>query len=261
MERKDDIYSAAIFFNAVIPLLREIAERIDLKKAFAGKSGVMQISACDGDDLWATHFVLENGAWTTKLGAAEKPDVELSFKDLQSFNGFFKGTSKKLPKIKGFRKLSLLIPLFRTLLKMQSLLSAEDIPHDLETKSLLTRLYFYLLSSGISQLNKKGHPQIAEWVKQSPNRIYAWTVDGYPDVAAHLRVQAGKSKAMRGQYKRSQPFFTMRFDSLDSALSILLGKGDMIEMIASEQLILEGAPEFGAKIGDYMLLVGDYAKA
>ncbi len=35
----------------------------------------------------------------------------------------------------------------------------------------------------------------------------------------------------------------------------------MIEMIASGQMILDGAPEFGAKIGEYMLLVGSYAKA
>ena len=52
----------------------------------------------------------------------------------------------------------------------------------------------------------------------------------------------------------------MRFDNLDSALAILLGTGDMVEMIASNQMMMDGAPEFGAQIGDYMLMVGDYAK-
>lgn len=260
MATKDDIYSAAIFFNAVLPLVRVIAEQTSLKHAFAGKSGILQIRAQDGDDVWATHFVLDNGAWTTVPGAASEPDVELVFKDLPRVNAFFKGTSKQLPKIRGLTKLPLLVPLFRTLLKMQRLLGTDTIPADDETKALLTRLYFYLLSAGISQLNKKGHPDVVAWARQSPNRIYAWAVDGHPDIAAHLRIQAGKSKAMRGPYTRSQPFFTMRFDSLESALSILLGKGDMIEMIAARQLMLEGAPEFGAKIGDYMLLVGSYAK-
>ncbi|HHT43883.1 MAG TPA: hypothetical protein GXZ89_00050 [Fastidiosipila sp.] len=261
MATKDDRYAAAIFFNAVLPLVREIAERTSLKKAFANKSGVLQISATDEDKMWATHFVLEDGVFTTKLGAATDPDVELRFPNLAHFNAFFRGTTKKLPKIRGFTKLSLLVPFLRTLLKMQKLLGSDDIPADEETKELMTRLYFYLLSSGISQLNKQGHPAIVDWVKMSPNRIYAWSVDGHEDVAAHLRIQAGKSKAMRGPYTRSQPFFKMRFDSFDSALAILLGKGDMIEMIASGQMILDGAPEFGAKIGEYMLLVGSYAKA
>lgn len=261
MATKDDRYAAAIFFNAVLPLVREIVERTSLKKAFAGKNGVLQVSAEDGDTRWATHFVLEDGVLKTTLGAAALPDVELRFPTLTHFNAFFRGETKKLPKIKGLLKLSLLVPFFRTLLKMQALLGSDEIPADEKTKELMTRLYFYLLSSGISQLNKKGHPAIVDWVKMSPNRIYAWGVDGHADVAAHLRIQAGKSKAMRGAYTRSQPFFNMRFDSFDSALAILLGKGDMIDMIASGQMMLDGAPEFCAKIGEYMLLVGSYAKA
>lgn len=52
----------------------------------------------------------------------------------------------------------------------------------------------------------------------------------------------------------------MKFDSPQHALMILLGTGDMLEMVKSKQLIMEGAPEFGAMIGDYMMVVGDLAK-
>lgn len=261
MEDRDEIYSAKIFFNAVLPLVKEIAARTDLGKGFAGKNGIVQISANTPEGKWATHYVVKDGELETHLGSSEvKPTVELEFKDLASFNGFFKGTSKKLPKIHGLTKLGLLIPTFRVLLKMASLLGATAPPADPETKKLLVLLYFYLLSSGISQLNKAGHPEISNWVKRSPDRVYAWGVDNYPDVAAYLRIKAGNSKAARGAYKRSQPFFTMRFDNLDSALAILLGTGDMVEMIASNQMMMDGAPEFGAQIGDYMLMVGDYAK-
>ncbi len=44
-----------------------------------------------------------------------------------------------------------------------------------------------------------------------------------------IRVKAGKTKSARGEYTYSKPFFTMRFDSVDSALGILLQTDDMIE--------------------------------
>ena len=116
------------------------------------------------------------------------------------------------------------------------------------------------MSSGISQLNKAGHPEISKWVKKSPDRVYAWTVNGEEKLSAFLRIKAGNSKASRGLYKRSKPFFTMRFDSTDSALGILMELDDMIESTIKGKLVMEGAPEFGAQLGDYMGIVGSYAK-
>ncbi len=52
----------------------------------------------------------------------------------------------------------------------------------------------------------------------------------------------------------------MRFDSLDSALGILMGTADMLEFTKTGKLIMDGAPEFGAEIGNYMMMVGDYAR-
>jgi hypothetical protein len=52
----------------------------------------------------------------------------------------------------------------------------------------------------------------------------------------------------------------MRFDSLDSALGILMGTADMLEFTKASKLIMDGAPEFGAQIGAYMMMVGDYAQ-
>ena len=51
----------------------------------------------------------------------------------------------------------------------------------------------------------------------------------------------------------------MKFDTAQHALMILLGTGDMLQMTKDKQLIMEGAPEFGAMIGDYMMIVGDLA--
>ena len=56
------------------------------------------------------------------------------------------------------------------------------------------------------------------------------------------------------------PFFTMRFNNLDSALGILMSIDDMLASVREGKLIMEGAPEFGAQIGAYMMLVGALAK-
>lgn len=261
MAATDEIYSAKLFFSAVLPLVKHVAEGTPLGKSLAGKNGVYQVSAkTDSGEIWATHFLLENGELTVRRGVSETaPDVSLDFASLADFNAFFKG-KLKLPKIHGLFKFSLFIPFIRILLKMSALLGAVKPPENQAEKALVTKLYFYLLSTGISTLNKAGHPDISAWAKSSPDRVYAWAVDGHPDIAAYIRVKAGNSKASRGSYTRSKPFFTMRFDSLDSALGTLLGTSDMMDAVVNRQLIMEGAPEFGAQFGNFMLIVGDYAK-
>lgn len=258
---RDEIYSNKIFLNAVLPLVKVIVEDTEsLRKGFEGKTGVVQISALGEEEKVATHFIIEDGEWTVKLGVTESPDVELEFKSIKAFNDFFKGKSKKLPKIKGFKNLGLLINTFKTLLKMADMLGATEAPEDEEDKKLLVKLFFYLLSAGISQLNKAGHPDVSNWAKKSPDRVYAWAVDNNPDLSAYIRVKAGNTRSARRQYTRSKPFFTMRFDSIDSALGILLQTDDLLQSTVEEKLIMEGAPEFGAQIGDFMIMVGDYAK-
>lgn len=266
----DEELAATVFLRGVLPLVKILAtEKPELAKAFAGTNGVVQVSARTGPkkaadtQLRAVHFVVVNGVLDVRLGTYERPDVELAFPSLASFNGFFKGTSKRLPAIKGVtspRRARLFVAFLRTLLTMSALLGATEPPCDEVTKALVVRLYFALLSAGISGLNKAGHPEVAAWAASSPDRVYAWAVDGHPEVAAYLRVKAGRTKAARGEYRRSKPFFTLRFDSLDSALGILLDTDDMLESTAAGKLIMEGAPEFGAQVGAFMLAVGAYAK-
>lgn len=244
-----------LFLYAVLPLVKEVGTA---RGYFAGKSGILQVSALLPTGEEGLFFTLQNGAVTTALGLCEQPDVALRFGSQAHFNAFFLGKSKKLPGIKGFSRPGLLLAAFRTLLAMSALLGAKQPPRDEKTKELVVRLYFYLLSRGISQLNRLGHPAVSAWAQASPDRVYAWRVDGHPEAAAYLRVKAGRTRAAKGQYTRSQPFFTMRFASLDSALAILLKTGDFIALTASRELILEGAPEFGARIGDFMELVGAY---
>ncbi len=254
-------YANIIFLNAVLPLLKVIVEDDEkLSNKFSKLTGTLQISALYEEGKVGTHYEIEEGSITVVKGVIEAPTLELEFKSIELFNGFFKGTSKKLPKIKGIRHLKLLMASLGGLMKMANLLGLNTPPPEEKEKKLLVRLYFYLLSSGISQLNKVGHPEISKWVKKSPDRVYAWTVENDEELSAFLRIKAGNSKASRGIYKRSKPFFTMRFDSTESALGILMEIDDMIESTIKGKLVMEGAPEFGAQLGDYMTIVGGYAK-
>ena len=177
-------------------------------------------------------------------------------------NAFFKGNigPKTLPKMHGLNFIKEFGVFMMALLKMADLLGMEAPPEDEDTKRLLVKCYFYLLSVGISTLNKQGHEAIHEWALKSPDRVYAWKVDGEESVSAYIRVKAGKTKAGKGIYKRAMPFFTMRFNNLDSALGILMSTDDMLTSVREGKLIMEGAPEFGAQIGDFMMQVGAYAK-
>lgn len=266
MASRDEIYANKLFLNAVLPLIKVIANDVpSLAKKFEHAHGVIQVSALDPDSpdgKVATHFVVNCGEWLVHNDKVDtNPHVELEFKSIEAMNAFFKGNTglSTLPKMKGIAKHTGLFASFMmVLLKMSSLLTAKSIPEDEDTKHLLVKCYFYLLSSGISQLNKLGHPDIHDWTSKSPDRVYAWAVNGYEDISAYLRIKAGKSRSGRGVYKRAMPFFTLRFDSLDSALGILMSIDDMLDSAKKGKLIMEGAPEFGAQIGEYMLTVASY---
>lgn len=257
-----------IFLNAALPLLKVIANDVpSLAKKFEKIHCIYQVSALDPsapEGKYATHFTVNNGEWKVCADkVATNAHIELEFKSMEQMNAFFKGKigPSTLPKMKGVVKKPVEFAAFMmVLLKMSSLLTITQAPEDEETQKLAVKCFFYLLSSGISQLNKHGHEGVHDWASKSPDRVYAWAVDGYPEVSAFLRVKAGKTRSGRGTYKRAMPFFTMRFDSLTSALGILLSTDDMLESTKRGKLIMDGAPEFGAQIGDFMIQVGAYAK-
>ena len=268
MHKQEELYSNKIFFNAALPLIKVIANDVpSLKKQFKNVHAVIQVSALDPDSEGGKigmHYVVNGDDWQVHLHKVDpKPHVELEFKSVEAMNAFFKGKigPATLPKMRGVAKnFGAFKAFLMTLLKMSSVLSAEKPPEDEETKQLMVKCFFYLLSSGISQLNKMGHPEIHAWTSKSPDRVYAFAVNDHPEVSAYLRIKAGKSRAGRGEYKRAMPFFTLRFRTFDDALGILLGTADMLEAVKKGNLIMDGAPEFGGQIGAFMLEVGALAK-
>ncbi len=263
---QNDLFAARIFFNSALPLLKVIVQDVpDIGKKFAGKSFVFQVSAlCDQAEngKMATYFDVKDGGFTTHVSEVHaSPDIELEFSDLHKFILFFSGRGTPLPKMKGVLKhLGLFVSLLTALLKMAGLLQAKDAPAQEADQRLLVKLYFYLLTNGISQLNKAGQEKIHAWALASPDRAYAFAVTGAADLAGYIRVYEGNSKAGHGEYPRCKPFLTLRFDTPMHALDILMSKGDMLDYIAKRYLTVEGAPEFAGVVGEFMFIVGDYAK-
>lgn len=151
-------YTNKVFMTGALPLLKTIANDVpELKKKFEGVNAVYQVSAmANAQDKEAIHFIIEDGEWTVKLGeylGQQKIDAELQFSSMEKMNAFFKGNMSALPKMK-IKSFGKFIKFMMVLLKMSSLLGIKEPPEDEQLCLLLTKLYFYLLSSGISQLNK-----------------------------------------------------------------------------------------------------------
>ena len=152
MHEQNELYASKIFFNAALPLLKVIATDVpSLKVKFDKLTTVLQISARDPEaegGKYSTHFIITEGEWETKLNAIhEAPDVELEFKDIETMNAFFKGNMLKLPKFKGIVKnFGAFTALLMTLLKLSELTGATEPPKDEDTKTLMVKCFFYLLS-------------------------------------------------------------------------------------------------------------------
>jgi hypothetical protein len=68
-------------------------------------------------------------------------------------------------------------------------------------------------------------------------------------------VKAGKTKAGRGFYTRRKPFVHMRFASVKDALPVLSNSVDTVQAMAKGMVVNDGSPEYGGKIGDFMLKI------
>ena len=268
---QEELYSNKIFLNAALPLIKVIATDVpSLKKKFEKAHAIIQISCLNPDvpeGKVGMHLVVNNGEWLVHTCLDTTPGhSEIQFSSVEALNKFFKGDIPGaikvggIPKIRPGKAKGTFVSFVMALLKMANVLGATEPPESEEDKALMVKCMFYLLTSGISQLNKMGHPEIHDWAMKSPDRVYALAVNDHPEASAYIRVKAGKTRAGRGEYKRAMPFFTLRFESYDSALGILLGIDDMLDATKKGRLIMDGGPEFGAIFGGFLLTIGDLAK-
>ena len=52
-----------------------------------------------------------------------------------------------------------------------------------------------------------------------------------------------------------RPFVHMRFNGIDGALPVILNEVDMVTAVKNGYLSVEGSPEYGRDIGDFMMRI------
>jgi len=258
MPLSDEQVTSRIVLRAVLPVIKVMLEDDPaIKQAFEGVSGTVQFLAEDSDGSVGACLVFENGALTVEQGIGENADLLFAFPSLKAMNDMFRG-KPVLPKIGpllrgALKNFGLLVKTFKVLLGMK-LLMPEAKPKTPEKAYLKVKMTLYMVSTALSQLNKAGDPDMHAWTSKQPERIYQWSVDG-TDIACYLKMKAGNTKAGRGLYERRKPFVHMRFSSVDAALPVLASSVDTVSAIAQGLVVNDGSPEYGGRIGDFMMKI------
>ena len=254
---RDELVSR-IFLRSALPLIKEYAEENPVYKKLFPKSGIIQFLAGDNEAVGG-HILFEEREVSVRPGAHEKPDLTITFKTTADLNAFFAG-GLALPKIKGVLKIHLLVRVLPLLLGLKILLPSVR-PEDPVKQALKVKLMLYMVTNALSQLNKAGDEEFMKITKNSPDRIFQWTVKDGP--AAYLRMKNGKTKAGRGTYTRRRPFVHMIFPDIDGAFKVLTSQAPLVEAVKLGYVVTEGAMEGSKEIGYQMQrieeLTGAYA--
>jgi hypothetical protein len=117
----------------------------------------------------------------------------------------------------------------------------------------------YMITRALSTYNKLGNPQMAEWCRRQPDRIYQFIVDGdsktEPEIACYLRVKAGKSKSGHGVYTRRSPFVLFHFFNVIGAMKVLLKDVGFVEGVEKGCVEVVGSPEYAMNLNDFMAVL------
>jgi hypothetical protein len=246
MPTRDELRTR-LFLRAALPLVKIVREDNSMMRLFTKNMNAVVQFRVKGTETGA-HLVFADDALEVVQGIHEKPTVSFVFKDLVSMNDFFSG-KLALPWIDGIWRLDVILRTLPLLLSLKMLMPEVD-PKSPEKRALKVKLLLYMVTTALSQLNKAGEPNMSEWTKKSPDRVYQWIVEGGP--TAYLRMKAGKTKAGRGIYTRRRPFVLMKFPSIDGAYQVLTSKVALVEAVKQGYVVTEGAMEYSKEIGIHM---------
>ncbi len=250
MATERELLAARLFTHAVFPVIKVILnDDPKMKKKFSDVTANIQFVARDAAGDAGAWLVFNKGEFRVEQGICPAPDITFSFSSVKKMNDMLAG-KPVLPSIKGITKFGLLMKVMSLLLALK-IMMPNARPKDIDRKRLKVKLAFYMITTALSQYNKGGDAGMVKWTTKQPDRIYQITVDG-EDIAAYLRVKAGKSKAGRGVYMRKRPFIHMRFSGIDGALAVLLKDAEFVEGVAKGYVSIEGAPEYAAQLNDFM---------
>ena len=245
-----ELMAARIFLRAVFPVMKVVLSDVPSMKAkFSDVQARVQFIANNDGERIGAHLVFDRGEFSVVQGICDNPDITFSFKTVKKMNDMLAG-KPVIPSIKGMGKLGLLMKVFGLLLSLKIMMPNKR-PKKPEQKRLKVKLAFYMVTTALSQYNKGGDPDMNRWTGKQPDRIYQMSVEN-EDIAAYVRIKAGKSKAGRGLYARRRPFVHMKFHGVDGALAVLLKDAEFVDAVGKGFVTIEGAPEYAAKLNDFM---------
>ncbi len=252
MATENELLTSRIILRAMLPVMKLIVEDDPkMRKRFEGVSARIQFSADNNGEKIGAYLVFDNGKLEVEQGICDNPTIGFHFNTVAKMNALFTG-KMVIPKIKGISKFWLLLKVFSLLLGMK-IMMPNVRPSDPESKKLKVKMAFYMITTALSQYNKGGNPEMVKWTTKQPERIYQITVD--PEIAAYLRVKAGKTKAGRGVYAKRRPFVHMHFNGVDGAFPVVMNDVDMVEAMKNGYLSVEGSPEYARDLGDFMVRI------
>jgi len=256
-----DLLTAKLFFNAAFPVMQVVIDDDPAMNAkFRDLQATVQICAkadpaIAGTELLACHLVFDKGKLCINEGPAERPDLTLSFNSVAKMNTMFRGGAA-LPSIKGFAKPGLLIKVFSLLMSLM-IMMPKSRPKDPAKQKLKVKMCLYMVTRALSTYNKLGNPEMSEWCRRQPDRIYQFIVgeESAPEIACYLRVKAGKSKSGHGIYTRRSPFVLFHFSSVAGALKVLLKDVGFVEGVEQGCVEVLGSPEYAMALNDFMAVL------
>lgn len=255
MATATELMTARIFLRAVFPVMKVVlADVPKMGKKFEGVTAKIQFTAKDPEGDIGAYLNFTNGELEIVQGFCDDPEITFGFNSVAKMNAMLAG-KPVIPKIKGMMKVGLLIKIFALLMSLK-ILMPNARPKKIDKQRLKIKLTIYMITTALSQYNKGGDPEMVNWTSKQPERIYQMSVTN-EDIAAYIRVKAGKSKAGRGFYKRRRPFVHMKFNGIQGAMPVILNDVDMVAAIKNEYLSVDGSPEYGRDIGDFMMRIQD----
>lgn len=253
--KEHELLTSRLFFRAAFPVLKVVLnDDPAIKKQFENVIAKVNITAKDGEDRIGACLVFNEGDFEVVQEIHDDAQISLNFSSVEKMNDMFRG-GNSLPMIKGVRHLGLLIKVLKLLMRLKLMMPEAKLKSEEEGR-LKVKMTLYMITTAVSQYNKAGVEAMKKWTMKQPDRIYQFTVDG-TDIAAYIRIKAGKSKAGRGVYRRRSPFVHFNFHSVEGALNVLGGKVAFVEGVEKQFVTVVGAPEYSSNLNDFMSRIQD----
>lgn len=252
-----DILITRLFFRAAFPVMKvPLEEDPAMRKQFANVVAKVQFIA-DGKAPIGCWLEFNRGEFRATEGFCEAPDITLEFRSAAALNNLLSG-GLSLPRIRGaLGQPLLLLKIVRLLLSLK-LMMPSSRPSDPHKRYLKVKMTLYMVTTALSVYNKIHGAELAEWTRYQPDRIYQFTVedsDGSGQIAAYLRVKAGRTKAGRGTYRYRRPFVHFRFNGVDGALPVLLKDTEFVESVECGYVQVDGSPEYSSQLNDHLGMI------